>query len=93
VASDFDTGFSGLNDTAQVTGYMKLTRSTSSSNTWIYNAHYTGDSFTSTSYSNNHTFLAGGAITLGGELTQIQIVRERVGKYFTHGSATITWSQ
>ena len=72
---------------------MKLTRTESNSNSWIYNAHYTGRYTSSTNYSVNNVFLAGGKITLGGELTQIQIVRERVGKYFTHGSATITWSQ
>ena len=93
VASDFDTGFSGQNDGQNIFGYMKLTRSTENSNTWIYNAHFTGRYLSSTNYTANLTGLAGGIITLGGELTQIQIIRERDGKTFTNGSATITWSQ
>ena len=93
VASDFDTGFSAMNDGQKCFGIMKLTRSTENSNTWIYNLHMTGKSNSSTSYTSNQTQLAGGQISLSGELTQIQIIRERDGKYFTHGSATITWSQ
>lgn len=72
-------------------GYVKLTRSSASSNSWIVSVHSSDIHPTNTSY--YLTTLGGGVVDLGAELTQIRLRVERIAsETFNSGSATITWS-